>query len=132
MPISISYVALFCRDPIGLSGFYSELFGFPEVTSDRSPIYRSLDADTTRLGFHAADAYALLNLDDRVPTGRGVTCYFTVEVGDDDQVQVLTSRAVELGARLVKEPYDTYYGSRQSVLADPEDNIFRINNTRRA
>jgi uncharacterized glyoxalase superfamily protein PhnB len=131
MAAFVGYVSLFAADPVRLCGFYGELFGFPEIESDRSPIYRSLDADSVRLGFHAQEAYDLLNLGDRRPQGAGVTCYFTIEVGDDARVDALTRRAQELGATLLKEPYDTYYGAHQSVLADLENNVFRINNARK-
>ena len=39
----------------------------------------------------------------------------------------MTPLAVSRGARLIKEPYQTYYNWYQSVLLDPEDNVFRIN-----
>ena len=39
----------------------------------------------------------------------------------------MTPLAVSYGARLIKEPYQTYYNWYQSVLFDPEDNVFRIN-----
>lgn len=32
-------------------------------------------------------------------------------------------RAIEAGARIVREPYEADYGSRNVVLADPEGNI---------
>jgi len=35
--------------------------------------------------------------------------------------------ALEAGATLVKPPYVTYYNWYQSVLLDPEGNVFRIN-----
>ena len=127
----VGYVSLFAADPVRLAAFYSELFGFPEIESDRSPLYRSLDAETVRLGFHADAAYDLLNLGARRPKDAGLTCYFTIEVGDDAKVESLTERARVLGATVLKEPYDTYYGARQSVLADIENNVFRINHTRR-
>jgi uncharacterized glyoxalase superfamily protein PhnB len=131
MAAFVGYVSLFAADPVRLSGFYADLFGFPEIEADRSPIYRSLDADSVRLGFHAQEAYDLLNLGDRRPRDAGVTCYFTIEVGDDARVDSLTRRAQELGATVLKEPYDTYYGAHQSVLADLENNVFRINNARK-
>ena len=34
---------------------------------------------------------------------------------------------VEAGATLIKAPYVTYYNWYQSVLLDPEGNVFRIN-----
>jgi predicted enzyme related to lactoylglutathione lyase len=45
-------------------------------------------------------------------------------------VSAATERAVANGARLLHEPYETYYGAWQSVLADPDGNVFRINHFR--
>jgi uncharacterized glyoxalase superfamily protein PhnB len=51
----------------------------------------------------------------------------TFEVNPTTTVERLTSLAVEMGAQILREPYDTSYGSRQAVLADPDGNVFRIN-----
>jgi predicted enzyme related to lactoylglutathione lyase len=123
----ISYVALFARDPGGLAAFYASVFGFPEVVPDRSPIYHCLQAGAVRLGFHADKAYDLLDIADRRPGDRGVTCYFTVEVASVTELDKLCARAVDHGALLVKPSYVIYYGSQQCVLTDPEGNVFRIN-----
>lgn len=131
MKVVLGHVNLFTPDPVHLSGFYADLFGFPEIESYRSPIFRALDGgDGFRFGFNAYDAYALLGLSDRMPTDRGITCYATFEVDDIEAVEALARKALSLGGRIVKAPYDTYYNARQSVLADPEENIFRINFSR--
>ena len=128
--ISISHVCLFTPDPPALAGFYTAVFGFPDIAADRSPIFVGLDAGNTKLGFHAHAAYALLNLQDRMPTDAGVACYFTIEMDEEAAVALYADRAVAAGARLIKPPYDTYYNARQCVLADPEGNVFRINHSR--
>jgi len=132
--ISISHVCLFTPDPTTLAAFYTTVFGFPEIAADRSPIFVGLDAGNTKLGFHAHAAYALLNLADREPTDpkaeQAVACYFTIEMDQETAVADYADRAVAAGARLIKAPYDTYYNARQSVLADPEGNVFRINHAR--
>jgi predicted enzyme related to lactoylglutathione lyase len=124
---TISYVNLFARDPGSLAAFYASVFGFPEVVPDRSPIFHCLQAGAVRLGFHAGKAYDLLDLADRRPNDRGVTCYVTVEVASVAELDALCARAVGHGALLVKPSYLTYYGSQQCVLTDPESNVFRIN-----
>ena len=127
----IAYVNLFARDIVSLAAFYADLFGFPEITASRSPIYRCLDAGGIELGFNAGDAYDLLSLADRRPLYGGMPsplgCYFTLEVQSEAAVDELAARCAALGGRICKPPYVTYYNSRQAVLADPEDNIFRIN-----
>ena len=132
MTAFLGHVNLFTQDPVRLSAFYGELFGFKENEAFRSPIFRGLDGGNGfRFGFNAPDAYDLLGLADRRPSGNPVTsCYITFEVPDVETVAVLAAKAVELGGRIIKEPYDSYYNARQCVLADPEDNVFRINYSR--
>ena len=43
------------------------------------------------------------------------------------EVDRLTALAASRGAKLATAPYRTYYGAWQSVLFDPEGNVFRIN-----
>ena len=123
---TLSSVNLFVRDLEGLVAFYAELLALPERIDVRSPIYRSLDAGGTAIGFNGYEAYSLLNLDNERATA-GVKSLLTFEVADRAAVTRLADEAVGRGATIVKAPYDTAYGSRQSVLRDPEGNVFRIN-----
>jgi len=122
----LAYANIIARDIDGLSGFYCALFGFAEIESHRSPIYRCLDADGIELGFNAQMAYALLGLPPADPDG-GVRTYLTFETRSVDDVTQLAARACELGGAILKPAYDTYYNARQCVLADPEGNVFRLN-----
>lgn len=126
----LAYVNLFARDIVALSGFYAALFGFAEIVGHRSPIYRCLDANGAELGFNAADAYALLNLESRRPDDRGplpLGVYFTLELDSAAAVDRVAEDCVRRGGAVLKAPYLTYYNARQAVLADPEGNVFRIN-----
>ena len=123
---TLSSVNLFARDLEGLVAFYAGLFGLAEKTEQRSPIYRALDAGGVAIGFNAFDAYGLLNLSGS-EAAAGAKSMLTFEAEDRAAVARLTGDAVALGAKFVKPPYDTAYGSLQSVLFDPEGNVFRIN-----
>ncbi|MEJ8573796.1 VOC family protein [Microbaculum marinum] len=123
-------VNLFAADPQRLAAFYSALFGFAEIEAVRSPVFRCLDAGGVRLGFNGPEAYALLDLSDRQAPKGTVGCYVTVELADDAAVDDAATRAVGLGATLIKPPCETYYNAWQCVLADPEDNVFRIQHQR--
>ncbi|WP_445187696.1 hypothetical protein ACTXG6_11155 [Pseudonocardia sp. Cha107L01] len=57
----------------------------------------------------------------------GVRGLLNIDVTDTAEVNRLTDVAVEMGAELVKKPATTSYGWYQSVLLDPERNVFRIN-----
>lgn len=129
MAARLAYANLFARDIDALADFYSALFGFAEIASHRSPIYRCLYAGGTELGFNAERAYDLLGIGNRRPQ-RGedaVVAYFTFELDDIQLVDDVAERVSGLGGRLIKPPAATYYNAYQAVLEDPEGNIFRIN-----
>lgn len=123
---TLSYVNVFAKDIVRLSGFYMDLFGFKEIESIRSPIFRGVDTGKSALGFNALEAYELLKLSDHADT-RGVKFLLNIDVDSKDDVDRMVPRALAAGARLVKPPYTTYYNWYQAVLLDPEDNVFRIN-----
>jgi predicted enzyme related to lactoylglutathione lyase len=122
----LSSVNIFTRNLDALVAFYADLFDLSEKTELRSPIYRALDAGGVMIGFNGFEAYTLLKLEDFSETA-GVKSLLTFEVASRDEVARISREATERGAKTIKEPYDTAYGSRQSVLFDPEGNVFRIN-----
>ncbi|RYF70805.1 MAG: glyoxalase [Comamonadaceae bacterium] len=122
----LSYVNVFAKDVVALSGFYQRVFGFPEIEAIRSPIFRGLDTGKSSLGFNALDAYELLHLSQFSQT-QGVKFLLNIDVDSREDVDAMVPVALEAGATLIKAPYLTYYHWYQSVLLDPEDNVFRIN-----
>ncbi len=122
----LSYVNVFARDVVALSGFYQRVFGFLEIESIRSPIFRGLDTGKSSLGFNAPEAYELLHLAEHADT-RGVKFLLNIDVDSQAEVDAAVPVAVAAGATLIKPPYVTYYNWYQAVLLDPEGNVFRIN-----
>ena len=122
----LSYVNVFARDVVALSGFYMKVFGFTEIEAIRSPIFRGLDTGKSSLGFNALDAYELLHLSEYSDT-RGVKFLLNIDVDSKDEVDRMVPVALAAGATLIKPPYETYYHWYQAVLLDPEQNVFRIN-----
>ncbi|MGA0572888.1 VOC family protein [Variovorax sp. VNK109] len=122
----LSYVNVFAKDVVALSGFYQRVFGFPEIEAIRSPIFRGLDTGKSSLGFNALDAYDLLKLSEFSDT-KGVKFLLNIDVDSQADVDRMVPVALESGATLIKEPYVTYYNWYQAVLLDPEGNVFRIN-----
>ncbi|MEN9995252.1 MAG: hypothetical protein RL462_28 [Pseudomonadota bacterium] len=123
------FVNLFCHDIDAQLAFYQALLNLPEDVRSHSPIYRSVATADFHFGFHAPDAYDLLSLSNRKPdqlAGSPVTAYATFMLDNPDEVNRLTSDVSRLGGRVIKAPYTTYYGQWQSVVADPEDHVFRI------
>lgn len=122
----LSYVNVFARDVVALSGFYMKVFGFTEIEEIRSPIFRGLDTGKSSLGFNALDAYDLLKLSEYSDT-RGVKFLLNIDVDSKEEVDSMVPVAVAAGATLIKAAYETYYHWYQAVLLDPEGNVFRIN-----
>jgi predicted enzyme related to lactoylglutathione lyase len=125
-PKKLTWVNLFARDIDELSQFYMSVFGLTEVPEMRNPVFRGISTGASNIGFMAYDVYGILKLDaERRDDGSRFLLNF--EVDSVDEVHHLTKVAVEHGARLVKDPAETSYGWFQSVLFDPEGNVFRVN-----
>ncbi|MHB1517243.1 MAG: VOC family protein [Acidimicrobiales bacterium] len=122
----ISFTSLLTRDIAELSDFYHRCFGWPEVMSLRSDLFRGLDSGNVIVGFSDLAAAEVLGVGDLVAP-EGVRGFLTVEVDSDIDVEERTLSAEQAGATVRKAPYRTYYGAYQSVLLDPEGNAFRIN-----
>lgn len=126
MKVSISLASFISADFVGLFEFYSKTFNFPEVENLRSEIFRGANASGVIIGFSAPIVYEMLNIQEW-SNPRGTSQYLTFECESDEHVTATTIRAVALGAQLLHDPYLTYYDAFQSVLADPDGNVFRIN-----
>jgi catechol 2,3-dioxygenase-like lactoylglutathione lyase family enzyme len=123
----LSFASLLVNDIDRQADYYQRLFGLPEVADLASPHFRGLRIGDTILGFSGPHAYELLALP-RPPEGPvAVHSFLTFEAADRAEVDHLTRKADELGGTVRKPPADTYYGAWQSVVADPEGNVFRIN-----
>ncbi len=129
MAVSISLASFISSDFVGLFEFYSTTFDLPEVEELHSEIFRGADVGGLTLGFSAPVVYQMLHIDEWADA-KGTTQYLTFELPSDEEVTAATERAIANGARLLHEPYETYYNAWQSVLADPDGNVFRINHFR--
>ncbi|PLQ00870.1 VOC family protein [Cupriavidus pauculus] len=120
---------LLCRDIDAQFAFYRQVLDLPEAAKSRSPIYRALEAPTFQFGFNGAAAYALLGIEDRKPEAGGsapTIAYATFMVDATEAVGVAAATAADMGGKLIKGPFSTYYGQWQVVLEDPEGNVFRM------
>lgn len=131
MRVRVSLASFISADFVQLFEFYSATFDLPEVEELHSDIFRGADVSGTIIGFSDPVVYEMLNIQEWAEP-KGTTQYLTFECDSDEAVIATTDRAVAGGARLLHEPYETYYGAFQSVLADPDGNVFRINHFRSA
>lgn len=123
---NLSYVNIFCRDVVKLSAFYIKTFGFKEIKEIRSPIFRGVDTGKSAIGFNALAVYELLEIKKYSKT-TGAKFLLNFDARSMAEVDKLSQKASKYGANIIKMPYRTYYHWYQSVLVDPEKNIFRIN-----
>ena len=123
---TMPYVNIFTEDIKMLSKFYIDVFDFEEDVALRSPIFRGIRTSKSYFGFNAPEAYRLLNLSDKANT-KGVKFFLNFDARSMKEVDRLVALAVKRGAKIVKDPYRTYYNWYQAVLTDPEGNLFRIN-----
>ena len=126
MTVSISLASFISERFVELFEFYASTFDLLEVESLRSDIFRGADASGVTIGFSAPVVYEMLNIQPWADA-KGTTQYLTFECASDDAVIATTARAVANGGRVLHDPYETYYGAYQAVLADPDGNVFRIN-----
>jgi predicted enzyme related to lactoylglutathione lyase len=118
-------VNILCSDIDRQMAFYQGLFGFAEITASRSPIYRALDTGASELGFNAPAARGLLALPE-APAQPTPGVFATFLVPTPAAVDEAAMRVGGLGGRLLKAPFQTYYGQWQAVLADTEGHPFRV------
>jgi predicted enzyme related to lactoylglutathione lyase len=123
-------VSIMCRDHVALAEFYAAAFGFERVPEVESPIFVALAAGGVALGFHADEAFDLLEVGER--RGGTTANHVTFDLGTADAVDASVERFTSLGASVVKGPFTTYYDARQVVYLDPEGNVFRVSDTQPA
>ena len=91
-----------CRDHVALADFYAAAFGFERVPEVESPIFVALAAGGVALGFHADEAFDLLELGDR---RGGITGnHVTFDLGTPEAVDASVERFTALGATVLKGP----------------------------
>lgn len=129
--VSTNLVSIFCADHRALAEWYIETFAFAELTELTSPLFTAVAAGPIALGFHHDDAYELLGLSDRRAAG-GTRVHCTFDVGHATTIDAVVDRLRAAGASIIKEPFTTYYGARQIVVADPEGNVMRLSSSQDA
>jgi predicted enzyme related to lactoylglutathione lyase len=122
---TLTYASLIAHDIEALADFYQGLFDLEEVAASRSEKYREFLTGGSKLGIVHFGGYAMLDLPVRDPASP-VSQILTFDVGTTGAVDAGLAVATTRGAKLVKAPFETFYGQYLAVLLDPEGNAFRI------
>jgi len=114
--------ALLYDDPEAARVFLTEVFGFTETLTVRGDDGRTIVHAELKWPEGGGVMYGTRNAthEGEFPQPTGIS-WLCVATDDPDAVH---RRAVAAGARVVQEPYDTDYGSRNVGLADTEGNIW--------
>ncbi len=124
---ALSLVTIFSNDMEKACKFYQDLLGFNEVIPLRSPVFRAVDCGNLTLGFHADEAYDLLNLRDHERgQSRTIDLLITFYADSRQAIDEAASRIGGLGGEVVKPPFVTYYNHYQIVLSDTDNTVFRL------
>jgi catechol 2,3-dioxygenase-like lactoylglutathione lyase family enzyme len=130
--MKLAYASVIARDIDALCDYYAAVLEAPVLVDHATPIYRAIDLGGTTLAFSAEVVYDLLGIGAWTPEeGTAATReYLTFGVDSEEELESRTKTAVAAGGQLLKGPYDTSYGAYQTVIADPEGNVFRLNYAR--
>ncbi|GJG89152.1 hypothetical protein tb265_43330 [Gemmatimonadetes bacterium T265] len=96
--------------------------------AEAGPVYEGPDGTVAHAELWFGDACVMLGSlkDDGVPPTRPGEAHVYVVVGTPGGVDALHARAVAAGARVVRPPHDTDYGSHDFGCVDPEGNVWNF------
>ncbi len=116
------YPVIGYRDAIAAIDFLKGAFGFDEWMIVPGEDGTVMHAELA----HGGDVVLLHTSSDSVPPG-GISLYLAVE-----NVDLHFARAKAAGAAIIKEPFDTDYGSRDYTAVDPEGYVWNFGTYRPA
>lgn len=114
--------ALLYDDPEAARIFLTEVFGFTETLTVRDDDGKTIVHAELKWPEGGGLMYGTRNSDyeGALPQPTGIS-WLCVATDDPDAVY---RRAADAGARIIQEPYDTDYGSRNVGIADTEGNVW--------
>lgn len=125
--MKIEHVAIWVNDLEQALAFYRESFGCRANAKYRNPV---TGFESYFLSFEGGARLELMQRPDvaeRVPgPERQGLAHVAITVGPPSQVDALTERLVQQGARLLSAPRRTGDGYYESVVLDPEGNRLEL------
>jgi catechol 2,3-dioxygenase-like lactoylglutathione lyase family enzyme len=124
--MNLSYVSIVSSDLDRLRDFYVEALGLAELSDWSHEGFRAIDLGSGLvLALHSPEAYAELGL--TAPTSGHVAPLLTFDPGSGAELHRLHEQFVAQGIDVVREPFETSYGSLQVIHSDVDGNPFRLN-----
>lgn len=123
-PLADVMITLGARDFPGLRDFYRRL-GWPQVIDDGD--FAAFDLRGVVLALFPVEKLAHDGNAVPDPGSGGIRSTVGIMVDTPEDVDRLTDRMREAGARVTKEPVDAeFFTGRSAYLCDPEENYFEI------
>lgn len=124
--MQLSYVSVVTKQLDEMKDFYVQMLGIEELTDWSHDGFRALEvAPNVILALHTPEAFRELGLelgeDDLLAT------MLTFDPGSVDELHRIHDVLVAANVPVVREPFETPYGSLQVIHRDPDGNPFRLN-----
>jgi catechol 2,3-dioxygenase-like lactoylglutathione lyase family enzyme len=124
--MNLSYISIVTSDLDRLKNFYIAALGLVEFVDWSHDGFRAIDVGGgTVMALHSPEAYAGLGL--AVPAAGQVASLITFDPGSGAELHGLHNELVAQGVPVVREPFETAYGSLQGIYTDVDGNPFRLN-----
>lgn len=122
----LSYVSVVTSELDRLKRFYVEELGLVELAEWSHEGFRALDVgNAVVLALHSPEAYADMGL--VAPPPGSSAPLLTFDPGSRAELHRLHGHLVAREVTVTKEPFETPYGSVQSIYRDVDGNPFRLN-----
>ncbi len=124
--MQLSYVSIVTARLDDLKNFYVDALGLAELSEWSHDGFRALSvAPDVVLALHSPEAYEELGLE--VSEGASGNTLLTFDPGSRSELLRIHAALVDAAVPVVREPFDTPYGSLQVIHRDIDGNPFRLN-----
>ncbi|MGI8314167.1 VOC family protein [Halobacillus mangrovi] len=125
IPQRVSLITLGAEDLPKLRSFYKKL-GWEEadISSDHYAVFKTAGVMLTLFPFKELEKDAGIQL--TRSTGEYHPITLAINVNSKEEVDEVIEQVRELGAEILREPSDAFWGGRTSYFADPENNLWEV------
>lgn len=122
--MNLSYISIVTDRLDALKDFYVGALGLVELADWSHEGFRAIQVEPgVIVAFHSPAAMSDLGID----AGATVSSMLTFDPGSVDELRRLHDELGVKGVPVVREPFDTPYGSLQTIYRDLDGNPFRLN-----
>lgn len=125
VPQRVSLLTIGAYDLPALRAFYQS-FGWEETefSSDNYAVFKTAGVILSLFPIAELAKDAGIEFSHAPETFRPVT--FAINVDTPEQVDETIRKVREVGARILREPSDAFWGGRTAYFADPENNLWEV------